>query len=449
MNPGREPLIRVGLITGAREVSFTLEGAFSLQDGSPMSAGTYTARATDGVVQLDGAKAPGPELRLSPIEFDSSRFVVHGVKIGIGFHWERKESQEFQGALKLAAGSGGLAVINELPLEAYLVSVISSEMSASCPPEALRAHAVVSRSWLLAQLERAGVVQSVPDPTPPQPDEEELIRWYDRESHSDFDVCADDHCQRYQGISKAFSGAAFDAVTSTRGEALAYGEDICDARYSKCCGGVTEIYSSVWEDRDLPYLRPVYDAPGGEAPGYRFPLSVESNAEDWIGSSPLAYCGIPTPELLSRILPGFDQETRDFYRWRVDYSQEELGEILSSRLGMDFGRVRGLAPLERGESGRVIKLRVTGEKRTLVIGKELEIRRALSRSHLYSSAFIVRPAPPQPSSDYPAKFSLIGAGWGHGVGLCQIGAAVMAERNHTHQEILDHYFHGASLKRLY
>jgi len=439
----REPLIQVGLITGARAVTFELAGRFVNSHGLAIEKGTYTASVDRGLVRLRGdSLTPASEIVFAPSDFDSCRFTVHGIKIGIDFHWEREESQQFQGGLKLLADGDRITLINELPLEAYLVSVISSEMSASCPPELLRAHAIVSRSWLIAT-QTPAVTQSQTEIS-----DDEIIRWYDRESHRDFDVCADDHCQRYQGISKAFSEAAFDAVHSTRGRVLVYGDEICDARYSKSCGGMTEIYSAVWQDIDVPYLKSIYDGPGSEAPGHRLPLSVEANAEDWIVSSPLAYCGMATPVLLARILTGFDQETRDFYRWRVEYSQEELSEILRSRLGIDFGRVRALAAIERGESGRIIKLRIVGEKRTLVIGKELEIRRALSRSHLYSSAFVVRAALAD-LSDYPAQFSLIGAGWGHGVGLCQIGAAVMADRSHSHDEILARYFGGATVRSLY
>jgi peptidoglycan hydrolase-like amidase len=447
----KEPVIRVGLIAAAGEVAFVLSGSFIDGDGVRVKEGAHTARVENGSVKLRGENAiTATVIKLTPAESESSTFTVHGVKIGIDFHWEREESEHFHGALMIEASGDGLTVINELPVESYLVSVISSEMSASCPAELLRAHAIVSRSWLVAQLtrDRATQTPSQSDVGSQPADKEEIIRWYDRESHRGFDVCADDHCQRYQGISKAFSRAAFDAVNDTRGQALVYGEEICDARYSKSCGGWTEAYSAVWDDQDIPYLKPVYDGPGDEAPGHRLPLSVEVNAEDWIASTPVAYCGVAAPELLARILPGFDQETRDFYRWQVDYSGQELSEILLARIGVDFGRVHSLVALERGESGRIIKLRIVGEKRTLIIGKELEIRRALSRSHLYSSAFVVRAARGH-LSDYPARFSLIGAGWGHGVGLCQIGAAVMADRGHGHEEILEHYFRGAMLKEIY
>jgi stage II sporulation protein D len=446
VNIDQEPALRIGLIAGAREVRFALAGRFVTGDGEPASEGDHTASAENGAVMLDGVTG-SPAITLSPADFDSCRFTVHGVKIGIDFHWEREESQQFQGALKLVADGDALTLINELPLESYLISVISSEMSASCPAELLRAHAVVSRSWLLAQLKRAASNSTQPS-VRTEGSKDELIRWYGRENHLGFDVCADDHCQRYQGIGKAFSQAAFDAVRDTRGRVLIYDDEICDARYSKSCGGMTEVYRAAWEDKDVPYLTSVYDVPGSEPSGYRMPLSTEANAEAWITSSPPAYCGVVTPELLARIVPAFDQETPDFYRWRVDYSQEELSEILRSRLGVEFGRVRALEPLERGESGRIIRLRIAGDKRTLVIGKELEIRRALSRSHLYSSAFVVRAAKGH-LSDYPARFTLIGAGWGHGVGLCQLGAAVMADRGHSHGEILSHYFKGAKIVDLY
>jgi peptidoglycan hydrolase-like amidase len=441
----QEPVIRVGVLTGVRDVKFALRGHFISSDGESVQDGDYKASAENGAVKLGNTRAS--EITLSPTEFDSCRFTVHGVKIGINFHWEREESQQFQGTLKLVADTDGLTLINELPLESYLISVISSEMSASCPPELLRAHTIVSRSWLLAQTSTsANVLKQAGRQI--QSSEEELIRWYDRENHQAFDVCADDHCQRYQGISKAFSDAAFDAVRDTRAKALVYGDEVCDARYSKSCGGMTELFRAAWEDKDVPYLTSVYDVPGSEPSGFGMPLTTEANAEDWITSSPPAYCGIVTRELLARIVPAFDQETADFYRWRVEYSQEELSELLHSRLGVDFGRIRALKPLERGESGRIIKLRIIGEKRTLVIGKELEIRRALSPSHLYSSAFVVR-AEQGHLSDYPARFTLIGAGWGHGVGLCQIGAAVMADLGHGYEEILSHYFSGVEIMALY
>jgi SpoIID/LytB domain protein len=431
----KEPVIKVGLMSGAQRVRLTLEGRFCDEEGRMIDDGDRSI----SLDEFDKAQAVGLR-RIRPVDLDSSRATVHDVTIGIDFHWERKESQQFQGALQIARDAEGLTLINELPIESYLISVISSEMSASCPKELLRAHAVVSRSWLLAQLEKTSAPPRV------APDESvERIRWYDRENHALFDVCADDHCQRYQGVSKAFSPEAFSAVRDTRGVALIYGDEICDARYSKSCGGRTEVFSAAWEDRPVPYLTSVCDGPDETAGGSE-PLTEEANAERWILSSPAAYCNVDARETLSRILPGFDQETADFYRWTVEYSQSELQEILLARAGLDLGRIRSLDAIERGRSARIIRLKITGEKRTLTIGKELEIRRALSRSHLYSSAFVVERIG---DGDYPQSFRLTGAGWGHGVGLCQIGAAVMAERRHTHEEILAHYFRNATLKKLY
>jgi stage II sporulation protein D len=467
----QEPLIRVGLMMNATQARVTLSASYITNIGEPLGAGSYVAQLDGGKVSLTG-EASGVQaiaaetLRLSPTDFDACRVTLHDVTIGIDFHWQRKEAQQFQGALMIQAANDGLTVINELPLEAYLVSVISSEMSAACPPELLRAHAVVSRSWLLAQLAQAGktmgerVISSsdsdMGDQTAAIDDHRdagsevdaplEIIRWYDRESHTDFDVCADDHCQRYQGISKAFSPEAFHAVGDTRGKAMVWGEAVCDTRYSKSCGGVTEVYAAAWEDRDVPYLAAVYDG-ADDLTAYRMPLTDEANAAAWIRAAPEAFCNTPAKELLARILPGFDQETSDFYRWRVSYVADELRAIIESRLGVDVGRVESLEPLERGQSGRIIRLRITGERRTLVIGKELEIRRALSRSHLYSSAFVVETAAGE--ADDPQSFTLIGAGWGHGVGMCQIGAAVMADRGYSHSEILSHYFPGAQLQSLY
>src|SRR5262249_46743008 len=266
--------------------------------------------------------ASARQITLAPSDFNSCRFTVHGVKIGIDFHWERLESQQFQGKLTISADGDRLTIINELPLESYLISVISSEMSAACPVGLLRAHAIVSRSWLLAQLEKgpADVVKQVANIDSPS---EEVIRWYDRESHHGFDVCADDHCQRYQGIGKAFSQSAFDAVRDTNGKSLVYDNEICDTRYSKSCGGVTEEYRAAWEDKNVPYLAFIYDGTGEMPAESRLPLTLEENAEAWITASPPACCGMVSRELLARIVPDFDQETLDSFRWRVGYSQDE------------------------------------------------------------------------------------------------------------------------------
>jgi stage II sporulation protein D len=365
------------------------------------------------------------EATLTPSDPASCAFALDDVTIGIGFHWERKERQVFRGALRVVKQAAGLAVINDVSLEEYVTSVISSEMSASCPLELLKAHAVISRSWLW--FPKANPSHSV-RPQNDGRDLHEILRWYGRESHPDFDVCGDDHCQRYQGITKAFSPAAAEAVRATAGEFLWYNGAICDARFSKSCGGITERYATAWEDKDIAYLASVYDGPV---------QSRSHSPEAWIRSSPPAYCNTDDSRLLSRVLPGFDQETRDFYRWRVAYTPEELADLIRSRLDVNLGPVCDMQVLGRGPSGRIFRLKIIGERDYVIIGKELEIRRALSRTHLYSSAFIV-----DQKSD---RFVLRGAGWGHGVGLCQIGAAVMANEGKTYTEILQHYYCGTTV----
>jgi stage II sporulation protein D len=369
------------------------------------------------------------DVTLSPSD-PSCAFALDDVTIGIGFHWERQERQVFRGALRIIKRSAGLTAINDVALEDYVTSVISSEMSASCPLELLKAHAVISRSWLWFPKANDPPVAKA---QPHSPDSHEIIRWYGREAHPDFDVCADDHCQRYQGITKAFSSAAAQAVRATAGQFLRYKGAVCDARFYKCCGGITERYASAWEDADIPYLESVYDGPanGGQE------RTARQSADQWIRSNPPAYCNTKDVELLARILPGFDQETRDFYRWQVEYTTAELADLIKSRLGVDLGPVRTMEPLARGPSGRIYRLKVTGERDYIIIGKELEIRRALSRTHLYSSAFVI--------DQEHNRFVLKGAGWGHGVGLCQIGAAVMANRGKSYSEILKHYYRGATV----
>jgi len=440
-----EPVIRVGLLTAVPTVHISLSGSFVTSTGVPVTEGAYTATQEDGAIILRGAvDFRGDRLLLSPVDPARGRFTVHGITIGIQFHWERQESQAFQGALSLTPSGDGITLVNEVQLETYLMSVISSEMSASSPAALLRAHAIVSRSWLLFQL--CAPALSKPD-SDARLEPDEIIRWYDRESHFEFDVCADDHCQRYQGITKAHSPAAFQAIQDTRGQALVFGGKVCDARYSKSCGGMTESYNAAWQDLSVPYLEPVYDGPGGPE-GFSLPLTAEANANRWITSSPPAFCNVHSADLLARVLPGFDQETRDFYRWQVEYSQDEVSALLRSRIGIDFGVIVELKAVRRGDSGRIVVLRITGSKRSMTIGKELEIRRALSRSHLYSSAFVVE-TQRDPSINIPVKFKLKGGGWGHGVGLCQIGAAAMAEAGYHHNQILIHYFKGATIETLY
>jgi stage II sporulation protein D len=400
--------VSVGLIEKRSAVEVELTGTFSDTSGTPYGSGRY--RFTS-------------EITLTPSNLAHCAFALDDVTIGIGFHWERNERQVFRGSFRVVKRAAGLTVINAVPLEEYVTSVISSEMSASCPPELLKAHAVISRSWLWfpkATPIRQGTVERV------ELDSHEIVRWYGRESHADFDVCADDHCQRYQGITKAFSPAAAEAVRATAGEFLRYEGAICDARFSKSCGGITERYASAWEDVEIPYLESVHDGPE---------QSRSSSAETWIRSRPSAYCDTGDSDLLSRILPGFDQETRDFYRWQVAYTPEELADLIKARLSIDLGPIRDIQALARGPSGRIYRLKVTGSRDHVIIGKELEIRRALSRTHLYSSAFVV--------DQRPNRLVLSGAGWGHGVGLCQIGAAVMANGGKTYREVLQHYYRGA------
>ncbi len=451
-----EPIIAVGLMTGVKQVSFQLSGEFLSKNGQRFLPGSYQAVEDGHTTKIrndDGhLLEETSEIELVPKNASSNIFTLADVMIGIDFHWQRKEEQSFQGTLKIfARPNQGLIVVNRIPVESYLTSVISSEMSASCPPELLKAHAVISRSWLLAQLsnqksEADRQQSAIQFDALRQPQSAiEIVRWYDRENHTDFDVCADDHCQRYQGITKAFSPAVFDAIKETRGLALVYDDEICDARFSKCCGGMTENYRAAWEDRDIPYLSGVYD--GLRLPvDIPWPLDQETAAEQWIMNSPPVYCNTTEPILIQQILPAFDQETPDFFRWEVTYEQDELQAIIQRKLNLELGAILALEPLKRGVSGRIVKLRIVGERASIVIGKELEIRRALSPTHLYSSAFVVRS---EGQGTVPRRFRLIGAGWGHGVGLCQIGAAVMAQQGNSYREVLAHYYRGSSFSTLY
>ena len=397
--------VSVGLIEGQSAVEVELAGTFTAASGRSYAAGRH--RFTS-------------EVTLTPSDPASCAFALDEVTIGIGFHWERKERQVFRGAFRLVKREAGLTVINDVSLEEYVTSVISSEMSASCPLELLKAHAVISRSWLWfpktnPSRSESGRSEGL--------DSHEILRWYGRDAHPEFDVCADDHCQRYQGITKAFSPAAAEAVRATAGEFLRCRGAICDARFSKCCGGMTERYATAWEDQDIPYLVSVFDGP-------EKPRSF--GLEAWIRSDPPAYCNTRDSELLARVLPGFDRETRDFYRWRVEYTPKELADLIRSRLAVDLGPIRDLQALARGPSGRIYRLKIVGERDHIIVGKELEIRRALSPTHLYSSAFVV--------DREPGRLVLRGAGWGHGVGLCQIGAAVMASEGESYAKILRHYY---------
>ena len=435
----KEPEISVGIVN-AQEIHFTLNALFQAK-GATVS-GLQCVSFHEGGILWNGNVYR--ELTFLPLEEQAS-FSLEDVTIGIHFHWERHETQTFLGTLKLVVDEGKITAINLLPVEAYLMSVISSEMSATSSLEFLKAHAVISRSWLLAQIEkRQALSQKDSGFFPFTKTETEYIRWYDREDHTIFDVCADDHCQRYQGITKASNQSVVEAVKATRGQVLMYENAICDARFSKCCGGMTEEFSYCWENRDFPYLSAVRDAKeNGTIPD----LTDEKQAETWIRTAPEAYCNTHDPHILSQILNNYDQETTDFYRWKVRYTQDELAELIRSRSRCDYGQILDLIPIERGKSGRISKLKIIGTLKTFTIGKELEIRRILSDSHLFSSAFVVDKGPEE--EGIPSWFELIGAGWGHGVGLCQIGAAVMGEKGFAYDDILLHYYKDADIRKLY
>ena len=408
-----QPQITVGIIDGQAEVTGFLNGEFR-GDGFGAFSGRFSADAVSGMIVLtDEAHreiARRPSVRLAAPA--GSTFELFDVTIGTRFHWERREDQVFQGNLILSPRRGGtVAAINEIPVEDYLNSVISSEMSAAAPIEFLKVHAILSRSWLMSALDRKKRAKDTSLPSKkPAGKQEEVIRWYDREDHDLFDVCADDHCQRYQGVRKIVSPRAKEAVQETRGTAITYGDEICDARYSKACGGLTEHFETAWEDKRVPYLTSVSDAPVSYAP-----IVTEEDAARWILSAPEANCHTEDEPLLETILPAFDRETKSFFRWTVDYSREQLEEILREKSGFDFGDLQGIVPLQRGPSGRIRRLKIVGAKKSIVVGKELEIRRWLSRSHLYSSAFLVKVK--HDHSGKAERFTFHGAGWGHGVGL--------------------------------
>ncbi len=415
-------------------------------------SGRFSAKAMSGMIVLtDEAHleiARFPSIRLTALE--DSTFDLFRVTIGNRFHWERMEDQTFSGNLILwPREDGTIAAINEIPLEDYLKSVIASEMSATAPMEFLKVHAILSRSWLLAALDRKKktkeaslTARQIPPKEGKEGKEGEVIRWYDREDHDLFDVCADDHCQRYQGIQKIVSGQAEEAVRKTFGRVITYRGDICDARYSKACGGLTEEFATAWDEKRVPYLTSIPDGPVPLRP-----IGTEEEAARWILSGPEAYCHTKDECLLEKILPAFDRETKGFFRWTIEYSREELEEILREKSGFDFGDLQEIVPLRRGASGRICRLKIVGSKKSMVVGKELEIRRWLSRSHLYSSAFLVKVK--QDPHGKAERFIFHGAGWGHGVGLCQIGAAVMATRRFSAEEILKHYFRGVEIEKIY
>ena len=443
-NNGKQPDVTVGIVS-AQKIHFSLNKPY-LAKGEEV-IGEQEVEFSEGGVLWNGNLYS--KLTFHPQSADAS-FSLSDVTIGVNFHWERKETQTFLGTLRFVVESDKIVAINELPVEKYLESVISSEMSATSSLELLKAHAVISRSWLLAQMKkRREVAESGNNFFSFVKKEDTLIRWYDREDHTLFDVCADDHCQRYQGITKETSPHVAEAIRQTKGQVLLDGEneEICDARFSKCCGGVSEEFQYCWENTPKSYLTAVRDlALGVKA---TLPdLTNEQEAEKWIRSNPPAFCNTQDKKVLSQVLNDYDQETADFYRWKVTLTQEKLQQLFADKLKMDFGKILDLKAVERGKSGRISKLQIVGTEKTFTIGKELEIRRALSDSHLYSSAFVVDKYD-KDELGVPQRFELVGAGWGHGVGLCQIGAAVMGEEGYSYDDILLHYYQGAEIKKLY
>lgn len=438
----KEPEVKVGIVSG-QKIHFSLNKPY-LAKGETV-IGEQEVEFSEGGVLWNGNQYSS--LTFHPQSADAS-FSLSDVTIGVNFHWERKETQTFLGTLRFVVESDKICAINELPVEKYLESVISSEMSATSSLELLKAHAVISRSWLLAQMKkRRDVAESGNNFFSFTKKEDMLIRWYDREDHTIFDVCADDHCQRYQGITKETSPHVAEAIRQTKGQVLLDGDEICDARFSKCCGGVTEEFQYCWEDTPKNYLTAVRDiALGIES---TLPnLTNEEEAEKWIRFNPPAFCNTQDKRILSQVLNDYDQETVDFYRWKVTLTQEKLQQLIADRLKMDLGSILDMKSVERGTSGRISKLQIIGTEKTFTIGKELEIRRTLSDSHLLSSAFIVDKYDID-DQGVPQRFELIGAGWGHGVGLCQIGAAVMGEEGYLYDAILLHYYQGAEIKKLY
>lgn len=378
-----QPKVSVGILS-AKEIRFEI-----ISDG----AGPQKVIWQDGRIVYNGMIYD--ELYFDSITrstlFAEASFILYDVVIGIDFHWQQKRTLKFAGGLKFIVEGDCITAVNCIGMENYLLSVISSEMKSSSSLELLKAHAVISRSWLLARMEERKSGGAAP--------------------HLEFDVCADDHCQRYQGLAMAVGESVRRAIDQTWGQVLRYRGALCDTRYSKCCGGRTELYSTCWEDKDFPYLQSVEDR----------------------------FCDCEHSEILPQVLNDYDMRTMDFHDWTVRYSREELSTLVHRRTGVDYGEILSLEPVERGPSRRIKYLRINGTKHSAVIGKELAIRRALSETHLKSSAFEVTA-----DGDF---FVLRGRGWGHGVGLCQIGAAVMASEGYDYRQILSHYYVGAEVEQ--
>ena len=445
----KEPNVSVAILAN-NEIVFELYGEFTCSCNKVRLSGKYIAKYENKVITITN-NSKSHTIENSTVfksnNVDSDTFLLRGVVIGKDFHWQKKENQRFQGSLKFIIENEILTAVNVLPVEKYLTSVISSEMNATSSHELLKAHAIISRSWLLAQMDKSNsIISSKQKYKSEIKTEDEFIKWFDKEDHHLYDVCADDHCQRYQGITKLYAHNAQDAVAETRGLVLKYNDKICDARFSKSCGGISESFENVWEPIEHPYLQKIVDY-RYEQEEYDLDLRKEIAAVKWIRNNPAAYCNTTDEKILSQVLVDYDRTTTDFYKWKVEYSQAEIAELINSKSGYDFGDILNLVPVERGYSGRLIKLKIVGTKKTLIVGKELVIRKILSKSHLYSSAIVVDLD--NVVDGIPQKFTLTGAGWGHGVGLCQIGAAVMGEQGFSFDVILLHYFKGALIKRYF
>ena len=450
----KEPIIKVGILLKQEKIDFSLLSPFIL-NGKPIAEGDYSVSVSEGKLVFNGVRFD--ELAFEADDLHNSVFELKDVIIGVNFHWERRENQRFLGGLKFIVEENAVTAVNGVYLEDYLVSVIASEMSATSSRELLKAHAVISRGWLLAQIQKTRQLENEPSNyqtsfiTP-----SEIVRWYDREDHEHFDVCADDHCQRYQGITRQSTELVNQVILETRGEVVMYNNEICDTRFYKCCGGMMETFENVWEPTVHPYLQgkrdyiagaSILNKTGNSDETSMPDLTVEEEADEWIRSSPPAFCNTKNARVLTQVLNDYDQETDDFYRWKVHYSQEEVASLIKERSGIDYGEIIALEPIERGTSGRITRLKIIGTKQVKIIGKELEIRRTLSPSHLYSSAFVVDTQ--EGEKGVPSQFTLTGAGWGHGVGLCQIGAAMMADKGFPYREILRHYYPGTDIIQHY
>lgn len=434
----KQPQLQIGILQ-SNQIHFEFSSDYITDnERSKPFCGSQKISLKNGKIKLNNKELAAHTLVFRPV-YAHATFMLHKVKIGIGFHWEQNENQIFKGSLIFKIIDNELWAINEISTEDYITSVITSEMNVNAPKEFIKAHAVISRSWALAQLKS---VQATPNKNGWVDTETERVIWYDKQNHTGFDLCADDHCQRYQGLSRITNNKAENAIKATFGKVLTYNNEVCDARFSKCCGGASEDFENVWQPTHFPYLTAVWDDKENKGTP---DLSLDAHFSDWLKSPNPAFCNTHDPEILSSVLNHYDQSTTKFFRWKEQYSSHELAALIQEKSGIDFGEILDLIPLERGKSGRIIRLKICGTKQNMIIGKELEIRRFLSKSHLLSSAFTCK----KETQNDQTYFLLEGAGWGHGVGLCQIGAAVMSFKEYTYMEILEHFFKGAKTTQLY